>query len=88
MLLPKKFVHGELNAGLKHIFKLPGSCNLKLALSACRFNLLFDPPTTAGLLGDTDDATDVPPDDFRDSLEALTVTKIKIRKLKFSKGSR
>ena len=68
-------IHGDLNPRWKQVSILPGNCSLKLALSACRFNLLFDPPTTAGLLGDTDDATEVPPDDFRDSLEASAETK-------------
>ena len=53
-----------------------GICKRRLFFCACFFNLLLASATRlamAGFRGDTDDAMEVPPDDFLDSLEAINI---------------
>ena len=53
-----------------------GICKRRLFFCACFFNLLLASATRlamAGFRGDTEDAMEVPPDDFLDSLEAINI---------------
>ena len=53
-----------------------GICKRRLFFCACFFNLLLASATRlamAGFRGDTDDAMEVPPEDFLDSLEAINI---------------
>ena len=68
-----------------------GICKRRLFFCACFFNLLLASATRlamAGLRGDTDDAMEVPPEDFLDSLEAINIKwRDYQRKLFYSKGA-
>ena len=64
-----------------------GICKRRLFFCACFFNLLLASATRlamAGFRGDTDDAMEVPPDDFLDSLEAINITWINYQRMLFS----
>ena len=64
-----------------------GICKRRLFFCACFFNLLLASATRlamAGFRGDTDDAMEVPPDDFLDSLEAINIRWINYQRMLFS----
>ena len=64
-----------------------GICKRRLFFCACFFNLLLASATRlamAGFRGDTDDAMEVPPEDFLDSLEAVNIRWRNYRRKLFS----
>ena len=68
-----------------------GICKRRLFFCACFFNLLLASATRlamAGFRGDTDDAMEVPPEDFLDSLEAINIRWRNYQRMLFtSKGA-
>ena len=67
-----------------------GICKRRLFFCACFFNLLLASATRlamAGFRGDTDDAMEVPPEDFLDSLEAINIRWRNYQRMLFTSNS-